>query len=100
MFIKNKYYTWYYNIVKTAQNRPALSGYVEHHHIIPRCIGGTDENIVPLTAREHFILHILLTKFTSGQSYYKMLYAAVGMRRARNYQDRYINSRLYETIKK
>lgn len=36
----------------------------EHHHIIPRCMGGTDdaENIVDLTLREHFVAHQLLTK--------------------------------------
>jgi len=37
--------------------------YYEKHHIIPRGIGGTDdkENLVLLTAREHFICHKLLT---------------------------------------
>lgn len=36
--------------------------YYEQHHIIPRCLGGTDtqENLVLLTAREHFIVHKLL----------------------------------------
>jgi hypothetical protein len=37
---------------------------------------------------------------TTGQAHYKMLYAAAGMKRARKYQSRYVNSRLYETIKK
>ena len=39
-------------------------GYKERHHIIPRCIGGSDdpENLVYLTARRHFIIHRLLTK--------------------------------------
>lgn len=36
--------------------------YYERHHIIPRCIGGNDdkENLVLLTAREHFLCHWLL----------------------------------------
>lgn len=40
------------------------SGYVEKHHIIPRCLGGTDEksNLVSLSARQHFIAHWLLYK--------------------------------------
>jgi broad specificity phosphatase PhoE len=77
MFIQNKYYTWYCNIIQTAQNRPKLTGYFENHHVIPRSLGGTDnlENIVSLTAREHFISHILLTKFTSSDNHHKMLYA-------------------------
>jgi hypothetical protein len=37
--------------------------YYERHHIIPRCLGGNDanNNLVLLTAREHFICHKLLT---------------------------------------
>jgi rubrerythrin len=37
--------------------------YYERHHIIPKCLGGGDEeeNLVLLTAREHFICHKLLT---------------------------------------
>ena len=36
----------------------------ERHHIIPRCIGGTDDifNLVDLTPREHYIAHKLLAE--------------------------------------
>jgi len=44
-------------------------GYYEGHHIVPKCLGGqghssnwNHENIVPLTAREHFICHWLLVE--------------------------------------
>lgn len=39
-------------------------GYFETHHIVPRCMGGgdEDENLVMLTAREHVIAHLLLWK--------------------------------------
>jgi len=38
--------------------------YTERHHIIPRCMGGTDDksNLVDLTAKEHFIIHKLLVE--------------------------------------
>ena len=38
--------------------------YKERHHIIPRCTGGLDEedNLIDLTAKEHFIAHMLLAK--------------------------------------
>lgn len=38
--------------------------YYEHHHIKPRTIGGEDtpDNLVLLTAKEHFIAHKLLIK--------------------------------------
>ena len=37
--------------------------YYEKHHIIPRCINGTDEkeNLVLLTGKEHYVCHKLLT---------------------------------------
>ncbi|CAH9013668.1 putative homing endonuclease [Vibrio phage 277E43-1] len=40
----------------------------EIHHILPRCLGGTDENnnLVKLTYREHFLAHRLLPKFVTG----------------------------------
>lgn len=53
----------YDKLVERAKNRN-LNGYIEKHHIIPRSLGGTDanDNIVELTAREHFIAHLLLIK--------------------------------------
>lgn len=38
--------------------------YLETHHIIPKCLGGLDikENRVNLPAREHFLIHRLLTR--------------------------------------
>ena len=39
-------------------------GYSEKHHILPGSLGGSDEpsNLVALTAREHFVAHLLLHK--------------------------------------
>ena len=67
-FIKNKYYFIYYSIIGQAESRN-ISGYIEKHHIIPKSLGGTNDssNIVKLTAKEHFICHRLLTKFTTGK---------------------------------
>lgn len=51
----------YYQIIDRAKTRK-LQEYSEKHHILPKCMGGSDEitNIVSLTAREHFICHWLL----------------------------------------
>jgi hypothetical protein len=102
MFTNNKYYKWYNNIIAAARFRTELPDYYELHHIVPRSLGGTNvpENLVNLTAKEHFVCHYLLTKFATGNDYHKMVYACQGMRRARDYQDRYINSRLYAVVKK
>ena len=54
----------YEQLVTRGQERPELGGYKERHHIIPRCMGGSDddENMVALTAEEHFLAHLLLVK--------------------------------------
>jgi ribosomal protein S27AE len=99
----NKYTRWYNQIVKNAQTR-VTEGYVERHHIQPRSLGGADtpDNLVELTAREHFVCHWLLTKMTTGEDRYKMLNALRMMRAEKEGQQRYntsITSRVYESIK-
>lgn len=53
----------YDNIVSRGKGR-ILEGYSERHHIIPKCMGGTNEssNLVDLTAEEHYLCHQLLVK--------------------------------------
>lgn len=61
----------YNNIIVNAKSKNRIKlrknqkGYIyyEKHHILPRCIGGENnvENLVLLTAKEHFICHKLLT---------------------------------------
>jgi len=104
MFIENKYTLWYYNIINNARARKA-TGYVEKHHIVPKSLGGTNsnENLVELTAREHFICHYLLTKMTIGLEKRSMWHATWAMANLHNTttQQRYkITSRIYEVIKK
>jgi 5-methylcytosine-specific restriction endonuclease McrA len=102
MFIQNKYTTWYNKIILNARNR-IIDGYVEKHHVIPKSLGGTDEisNLVVLTAKEHFVCHLLLTKMTEGLHRRSMWHAAWNMaNQKRQYQDRYkVSSRVYEIIK-
>lgn len=42
--------------------RRGCEDYYEFHHVIPKCCGGddTEYNLIPLTAREHFLAHYLL----------------------------------------
>jgi hypothetical protein len=100
----NKYNTWYNLITENAKNR-TIEGYTESHHVIPRSLGGSDDadNLVDLTAREHFICHWLLTKIYTGESRAKMIYALNGMKRNGQHTERYetkITSRVYENLKK
>lgn len=104
MYLSNKYSRYYNKIIERAKHRPTPNGYTEKHHIIPKSLGGNNrsENIVILTAREHFICHRLLTKFTTGKSLIKMKRAAWRMTvRGRNFQYRYRpNSRTYDVLRK
>lgn len=53
----------YILLIEKAKNKNC-SGYLEQHHIVPKCLGGSDEkiNLVSLTPEEHFLAHKLLTK--------------------------------------
>ena len=103
MYLKNKYTTWYNNIVTAAQSRTQIITYVEVHHIVPRSLGGTDDptNLVKLTAKEHFVCHLLLTKMVTGSSKRSMCYALWGMCNQKNkYQKRHtVSSRSYQYAK-
>jgi len=79
MFILNKYYDTYMKIVNKAkkENRIYDSYIHEYHHIIPKSFGGTDsnENLIILTFREHYLCHRLLVKFCIGSFKAKMVFA-------------------------
>ena len=83
MFINNKYTKWYNDIIRRSFGR-TLTDYTEKHHIIPRCLGGTDTgNIAILTAKEHFICHYLLTKMVDNTQKKKMFNALNKMRQSK-----------------
>lgn len=98
IFLINKYTKWYYNIIQNRKNNPFF-GYTEKHHIIPKSLGGSNEadNLIKLTAREHFICHLLLTKMTTDKNKQKMSYAIWRMVNLNKYC---VSSRTYETIRK
>ena len=57
----------YDNIIEKArfENRSKRNDiYYENHHIIPKCFGGSNkkDNLVLLTAKEHYICHKLLVE--------------------------------------
>jgi hypothetical protein len=76
------------------------TGQIEKHHIIPRCLGGSNEasNFVHLSLREHFLAHKLLTKIHPNNG--SLLYAANMMSKYKKYHCRIYNGRkLTETHK-
>jgi|AntAceMinimDraft_13_1070369.scaffolds.fasta_scaffold37044_3 hypothetical protein len=75
-----------------------LKEYTEKHHILPRCLGGSDsnDNLTKLTAREHYLAHYLLTKMCPRD--YKLLHAFASMSRVSPNHQRTHMSRHYEKM--
>lgn len=72
----------YESLIERARHR-RLDGYKERHHIVPKCQGGLDtiDNLVDLTAEEHYLAHQLLVKIYPLND--KLVYAASMMISAR-----------------
>ena len=85
----------YNDLISRAQAREPLSEYKETHHIVPKCMGGSDdkENLVELTGREHFIAHWLLCKIYDTPGLKKAFGLMCLTGKNRSYK---ISSQLYE----
>jgi hypothetical protein len=103
MFLNNKYSKTYFCLIEKAKTQ-IIDGYCEVHHIIPKCLGGTNniDNLIKLSARQHFIAHLLLTKMVDGQKKYKVYNAFSKMFCiSKDNSNRYLpSSKIYEYSKK
>ena len=72
--------------------------YFERHHIIMKCKGGNNEydNIVLLTAREHFIAHWILWRVYRDRSSALAFHKMLSKNNLRQDNNRYYSSRGYE----
>jgi len=66
-------------LIATACARGKLDGYCENHHIEPKSLGGSDfiENLVFVTPKEHFVLHLLLPKMCVDVIHRRKMYHAL-----------------------
>jgi hypothetical protein len=91
----------YNQIIEKAKNR-MLEGYKEKHHIIPKCLGGNNDkdNLVELTAREHFLCHMLLCEIYPNENKLKhaLFLMAIGKQKIKE-KTYVIGSRVYERLK-
>ena len=93
----------YDRLIETRRNRTLnKNGYYEKHHIIPKSMGGNNskENIIKLTAREHYVAHWLLHRIypddtNMALAFWKMTFPGSKFVE-RNYK---ITSRAYEEAK-
>ena len=94
------YQKHYDALISRAKNR-LIECYTESHHIIPRCMGGTDhlDNLVKLTAEEHYLAHQLLVKIHPGN--HKLVAAAIFMTTGGYSNSKYrMNNKLYGWLKR
>lgn len=104
MFNNSKYTKWYFQLVESRKTM-TRNVFLETHHIIPKCFGGTNDpaNLVCLTPREHYICHrLLMNMMNTSDHKRKMAYALIAMGRtnAKGKDNKRISSKKYETIKK
>ena len=92
----NKYvdYQKHYDLLISRSYTRNLDCYTEKHHIIPRCMGGSDDvtNLAELTPEEHYVAHQLLIKIYPDEP--KLVFAAHMMTRGRS------NNKLYGWLRK
>lgn len=91
------------NILVTRGRFKCGDEYHEKHHIVPRCMNGTDDedNLIDLFAREHFIAHKLLAQENPDNN--SLLYAwwMMSHNTSREYQERYeVSPDEYEEAKR
>ena len=84
------YKTFIQNILESRGHCGCGEEYHEKHHILPKCLGGTDDdnNLIDLYAKEHFIAHKLLAEENPDNE--KLAYAWWMMAHCKtNTQERY-----------
>lgn len=90
------------NILKTRGRFNCGNEYHERHHIVPRCMGGdnNEENLIDLYANEHFIAHKLLANENPDNN--ALIYAWWCMANASNSNKRdcEITAEEYENVRK
>lgn len=85
------------NAKRRGSDRRKLNYYTERHHIIPKCLGGSNnkENIVLLTGREHYLCHKILFKLNISN--HKLGCAWVMMQRVSNCDNK--NSKTFNMLR-
>ncbi len=86
----------YDDFISDRLQKQNIDGYFETHHIIPKSYGGLNkkENLIKLTAKDHFFAHILLAKIYKG----KMIFALNMMCKTRTQTHK--SKSVYESFKK
>ena len=68
--VKSQHHYSRYQRFMDALKGQSIDGYCEVHHIVPRSLGGSNdkENLISLTARQHYIAHWILARALGGSA--------------------------------
>ena len=92
----------YCSLIEIRKSNPLPDGeYGEVHHIIPKSEGGdnSQDNLIRLSAREHYVAHLLLAKIYDDVKMHQAVLMMQSKSKCHNRKFRF-NSRLYEAIRK
>lgn len=92
----------YNNLIQRGINRILEeSVYSEKHHIIPRCMNGNNDksNIVKLTAKEHYLAHLLLYKIYPNNDKLAFAFFTMCSIKKDGKRDYKVSSRMFAEIK-
>lgn len=97
------YQNVYTRLIERRVHSTQMLQVFQKHHIVPKCLGGgdTEDNIVKLTYREHYIAHLLLYKIhrNNKQVAYKLLNAIMIMGSTLGTSNKIrFNSRMYDLL--
>ncbi|MHA2407450.1 MAG: HNH endonuclease signature motif containing protein [Candidatus Ranarchaeia archaeon] len=92
----------YEQLIENRRINQITDEYVERHHIIPKSLGGSDENdnIVSLSGREHYIAHLLLHKIHNRKETAYALWMMQCKSHTNDKRPHIKNSRMYEWARK
>lgn len=97
--MSTRYLERYDRIIKHYKEN-LVEGFLEKHHIQPKCMGGTDEpeNLVLLPSKAHFLVHYLLHKAYPKNRRLAHAFAMMGVENGTTKRKQ--TGRLYEESKK
>lgn len=69
MIQNQHHYNRYTRFIDSLRGQ-SVDGYAEVHHIVPRSLGGSDDadNLIQLTARQHYVAHWILSRALGGSA--------------------------------
>ncbi len=100
MIKSTHYYQRYIKFIDSCKISE-ITGYTESHHIIPKSLGGADskDNLVELSARQHFLAHWMLWKAYDDKQMHDAFWLMCHMSSSNQQRTYKINSTIYGKLK-